>query len=119
MFEDNHDCSSTTALAASYFCLARFRIIQDIFTLATKLSLFYRRSNYTALVYASGDQIYSCAVQYYRCLLFCTSGNNKQPRKCQQYLPVLLQRILLLQHLMVAFKKMLLFALGQILQPWT
>lgn len=26
---------------------------------------------------------------------------------------------LLLQHLMVAFKKMLLFALGQILQPWT
>ena len=47
MFEDNHDCSSTTALAASYFCLARFRIIQDIFTLATKLSLFYRRSNYT------------------------------------------------------------------------
>ncbi len=54
-----------------------------------------------------------------RLLLFCTSGNNKQPRKCQQYLPVLLQRILLLQHLMVAFEKMLLFALGQILQPWT
>ena len=44
-----------------------------------------------------------------------TPGNNKQTRKCQQYLSVLLQWILLFQHLMVALKKKLLFALGQIL----
>lgn len=27
MFEDNHDCSSTTALAASYFCLISYTFI--------------------------------------------------------------------------------------------
>lgn len=47
--------------------------------------------------------------------LLRTAGNNKQTRKCQQYLFVLLQWILLFQHLMVARKKKLLFALGQIL----
>lgn len=51
MFEDNHDCSSTTALAASYFCLARFRIIQDIFTLATFLG-FRNNAGYARYVEA-------------------------------------------------------------------
>ncbi len=40
--EDNHDCSSTTTLAAPYFCLARFSIIQDILALTTQFSLFDR-----------------------------------------------------------------------------
>lgn len=47
--------------------------------------------------------------------LMIASRSLLQTRKCQQYLSVLLEGILLFQHLMVARKKMLLFALGQIL----